>query len=149
MAKDMHDTVHGLIRVGPELLRIIDTPQFQRLRDLLQLVRARRSALHTALRWPHRTGPADVRPPQGCAYYVWPGASHNRFEHCIGALRRGVRCSARCSERAWRLRAGVAHLAEEALNQLRLSQPELDITDRVRGCLHSEAGRLRARARRT
>jgi HD superfamily phosphohydrolase len=20
----------------------------------------------------------------GTSYYVWPGASHNRFEHCLG-----------------------------------------------------------------
>jgi HD superfamily phosphohydrolase len=40
------------------LIKIIDTPQFQRLRDIKQL---------------------------GCTYRVFPGASHNRFEHAIGA----------------------------------------------------------------
>ena len=36
---------------------IWSSPQFQRLREIKQL---------------------------GTSYYVWPGASHNRFEHCLG-----------------------------------------------------------------
>lgn len=51
------DSVHGAIKIDPLLVAIIDTPQFQRLRDLKQL--------------------AGV-------YWVFPGACHNRFEHCIG-----------------------------------------------------------------
>ena len=38
-------------------IQFIDTPQFQRLRNIKQL---------------------------GTTYYVFPGASHNRFEHSIG-----------------------------------------------------------------
>ncbi|XP_057289717.1 deoxynucleoside triphosphate triphosphohydrolase SAMHD1-like [Hydractinia symbiolongicarpus] len=51
------DSVHGAIKIDPLLVAITDTPQFQRLRDLKQL--------------------AGV-------YWVFPGACHNRFEHCIG-----------------------------------------------------------------
>ena len=55
--KIFNDPVHGSIRLHPLLVDIIDTSQFQRLRDVKQL---------------------------GASYWVYPGASHNRFEHCIG-----------------------------------------------------------------
>ncbi|CAL8276610.1 unnamed protein product [Boreogadus saida] len=55
--KVFNDPIHGHIELHPLLVRIIDTPQFQRLRNIKQL---------------------------GGAYYVFPGASHNRFEHSIG-----------------------------------------------------------------
>lgn len=77
--KIVHDPIHGQINLEPTLLKILDTPQFQRLRDLKQL---------------------------GCAYMVFPGASHNRFEHCIG----------------------VSHLAEQMLVHLRETQPELEVS---------------------
>ncbi|XP_057289814.1 deoxynucleoside triphosphate triphosphohydrolase SAMHD1-like [Hydractinia symbiolongicarpus] len=51
------DSVHGAVKMDPLLVAIIDTPQFQRLRDIKQL---------------------------GSSYWVFPGACHNRFEHCIG-----------------------------------------------------------------
>lgn len=52
-----NDPIHGHIEMHPLLVRIIDTPQFQRLRYIKQL---------------------------GGTYYVFPGASHNRFEHSLG-----------------------------------------------------------------
>ncbi|XP_056279078.1 deoxynucleoside triphosphate triphosphohydrolase SAMHD1 isoform X3 [Pseudoliparis swirei] len=56
--KVFNDPVHGHVELPPLLLFFIDTPQFQRLRRIKQL---------------------------GAVYFVFPGASHNRFEHCIGA----------------------------------------------------------------
>jgi len=54
---ELYDPIHGLISVCPLAKKIIDTEEFQRLRNIKQL---------------------------GCCYYVFPGASHNRFEHSIG-----------------------------------------------------------------
>ncbi|KAF5893454.1 deoxynucleoside triphosphate triphosphohydrolase SAMHD1 [Clarias magur] len=55
--KVFNDPIHGHIELHPLLMRIIDTPQFQRLRYIKQL---------------------------GATYMVFPGAAHNRFEHSIG-----------------------------------------------------------------
>ncbi|XP_015749994.1 PREDICTED: deoxynucleoside triphosphate triphosphohydrolase SAMHD1-like, partial [Acropora digitifera] len=75
-----NDSIHGHIEIHPLCVKIIDTPQFQRLRNIKQL---------------------------GGCYHVFPGASHNRFEHCIG----------------------TCHLAGELLRGLQKRQPELGITD--------------------
>lgn len=77
--KMVNDPMHGHCTLHPVLLSIIDTPQFQRLRDLKQL---------------------------GAVYRVFPGASHNRFEHSLG----------------------VAHLARRLLEHLAMAQPDLAIT---------------------
>ncbi|XP_063321087.1 deoxynucleoside triphosphate triphosphohydrolase SAMHD1-like [Pelmatolapia mariae] len=81
LSKVFNDPIHGHIELHPLLVKIIDTPQFQRLRNIKQL---------------------------GGVYFVYPGASHNRFEHSIG----------------------VAYLAGELAKALKVKQPELDITDR-------------------
>ncbi|XP_039863724.1 deoxynucleoside triphosphate triphosphohydrolase SAMHD1-like isoform X11 [Simochromis diagramma] len=80
-SKVFNDPIHGHIELHPLLVKIIDTPQFQRLRNIKQL---------------------------GGGYFVFPGASHNRFEHSIG----------------------VGHLAGELAKTLKLKQPELDISER-------------------
>ncbi|MEM2461776.1 MAG: HD domain-containing protein, partial [Archaeoglobaceae archaeon] len=59
MEKTIQDPVHGLIKLEESMIKIIDTPQFQRLRGVKQL---------------------------GFANLVYPGANHTRFEHCIGAM---------------------------------------------------------------
>ncbi|KFU91294.1 SAM domain and HD domain-containing protein 1, partial [Chaetura pelagica] len=79
--KVFNDPIHGHIEIHPLLVRIIDTPQFQRLRYIKQL---------------------------GGTYFVFPGASHNRFEHSIG----------------------VGYLAGLLVRTLKERQPELDITQR-------------------
>jgi HD superfamily phosphohydrolase len=57
MSKQIYDPVHGFITVTPLMRKIIDTPEFQRLRDLKQL---------------------------GAVHYVYPSATHTRFEHSLG-----------------------------------------------------------------
>ena len=56
-SKVFNDPIHGHIELSPLSIAIIDTPQFQRLRDISQL---------------------------GGTYYVFPGAASHRFEHSIG-----------------------------------------------------------------
>ncbi|XP_036068650.1 deoxynucleoside triphosphate triphosphohydrolase SAMHD1-like isoform X2 [Oryzias melastigma] len=81
LGKVFNDSIHGHVELPSLLVKIIDTPQFQRLRNIKQL---------------------------GGGYLVYPGASHNRFEHSIG----------------------VAYLAGELVKTLREKQPELDINVR-------------------
>uniref|UniRef100_A0A0C3SK24 HD domain-containing protein n=1 Tax=Guillardia theta (strain CCMP2712) TaxID=905079 RepID=A0A0C3SK24_GUITC len=73
--------IHGQITLPPLLLAVIDTPQFQRLRKLKQL---------------------------GAAEFVFPSATHTRFEHSIG----------------------VAFKAGQILRAIRDDQPLLNIDDR-------------------
>ena len=84
--KLFNDQVHGYIEMDPLCMSVIDTPQFQRLRDLKQL---------------------------GVLYYVFPGATHNRFEHSLG----------------------VGHLAGAMVKRFKEQQPELDLTERDVGLL--------------
>lgn len=79
MTKVFQDDIHGPIELSLLAIKIIDTPEFQRLRNIKQL---------------------------GSAYYVFPSASHNRFEHSIG----------------------TAHLARSLINEIARNQPELNIT---------------------
>lgn len=55
--KQIHDSIHGFIQVSNIACAVIDTPEFQRLKLLHQL---------------------------GTCHYVFPNASHTRFEHSIG-----------------------------------------------------------------
>ncbi|XP_063320496.1 deoxynucleoside triphosphate triphosphohydrolase SAMHD1-like [Pelmatolapia mariae] len=80
-SKVFNDPIHGHVALHPLLIKIIDTPQFQRLRNIKQL---------------------------GGTYFVFPGASHNRFEHSLG----------------------VGYLAGQLVKALNERQPELLISRR-------------------
>ena len=55
--KTIYDPIHGHITFSKLMWDIIDTPQFQRLRNLKQL---------------------------STSYFIYPGNNHTRFEHCLG-----------------------------------------------------------------
>jgi HD superfamily phosphohydrolase len=55
--KVFNDNIHGHIFLPSYCVQVVDTPHYQRLRDLKQL---------------------------GAVYWTFPGACHNRFEHGIG-----------------------------------------------------------------
>jgi len=80
--------------------------QFQRLRNIKQL---------------------------GTTGWVWPGASHTRFEHCIGWVlplkQHWILIYLSC------IFAGVAYLARLTVSHLQKNQPELEITDRDVDCV--------------
>jgi deoxynucleoside triphosphate triphosphohydrolase SAMHD1 len=59
MNKIIFDPIHGNIEITEKCLKIIDTPEFQRLRNIKQL---------------------------GACEYVFPGATHNRFSHSVGTF---------------------------------------------------------------
>jgi uncharacterized protein len=70
--KVIRDPLWNNIRVEPLALRLVDTPAFQRLRYVRQL---------------------------GLAFLVYPGASHSRFEHALGAYHLARRALALLEER--------------------------------------------------
>ncbi|MBZ2166928.1 MULTISPECIES: HD domain-containing protein [Methanobacterium] len=57
--KFIRDSLHGNLQLNEFEVKLIDTPQIQRLRRIKQL---------------------------GFTYLVYPGANHTRFEHSIGAM---------------------------------------------------------------
>ena len=68
-----NDPIHGHFELHPLLVKVIDTPEFQRLRDIKQLG------------MPMITCKIFLNKFKlGGCYYVFPGASHNRFEHSLG-----------------------------------------------------------------
>jgi len=91
--KVIFDQIHKYMKFDNLLLKIIDTVEFQRLRNIKQL---------------------------GLCYYVFPGASHNRFEHSLG----------------------VSYLSGYMIETLKNKQPELNIVERdillikVAGLIH-------------
>lgn len=56
---ELRDPVHGFVRLDSDEVRVVNSPEYQRLRNVHQLA---------------------------LTYNVYPGASHKRFEHCLGVM---------------------------------------------------------------
>jgi HD superfamily phosphohydrolase len=97
----LRDPVHGDIELTGEEMRVVDTPEFQRLRGIKQL---------------------------GSAYLVFPGATHTRFEHSIGTLHMCEQLLLAANKNAARDPAGCLRVTEEERRLLRLSALLHDIT---------------------
>ena len=82
MSKIIYDPIHKYMKFDSILLKIIDTIEFQKLKNIKQL---------------------------GLCYHVFPGASHNRFEHSLG----------------------VSYLSGLLIETLKINQPELQISERT------------------
>lgn len=84
--RKISDPIHGFIYFDKLIWSIIDTPVYQRLRHIKQL---------------------------GTTTYVFQGANHTRFEHCLG----------------------VGHLAQKFMRELLKNNPKLkvnsDYTDKL------------------
>jgi len=57
--RSFRDALYGFVELDEGECAVVDSPAFQRLRDIRQL---------------------------GMAHMVYPGANHTRFEHSIGVL---------------------------------------------------------------
>ncbi len=56
---ELRDPIHGFVRLDSDEVRVVNSPEYQRLRNIHQLA---------------------------LTYNVYPGASHKRFEHCLGVM---------------------------------------------------------------
>src|ERR1700683_840254 len=56
---ELRDPVHGFVRLDSDEVRVVNSREFQRLRNIHQLA---------------------------LTYNVYPGATHKRFEHCLGVM---------------------------------------------------------------
>ncbi|CAG8655993.1 6761_t:CDS:2, partial [Ambispora leptoticha] len=82
----INDPIHNLMEFEGWMMEFVDTPEFQRLRNIKQL---------------------------GSTYWVFPGASHSRFEHSLG----------------------VAWLSYNLVKRFEREQPELELDVNAVNCV--------------
>jgi HD superfamily phosphohydrolase len=97
----VRDPVHGDVYLSDEELRLVDTPQMQRLRGVRQL---------------------------GTAYLVYPGAQHTRFEHSLGTMHLTSRLVAAVNQNKSLRPDGLAGIAPDEERMLRAAALVHDVT---------------------
>ncbi len=97
----IRDPVHGDVYLTHEELRLLDTPQMQRLRGVRQL---------------------------GTAYLVYPGALHTRFDHSLGTLHCAARMIESLNLSYELNPAGCLRVPEEEARVIRLAALLHDVT---------------------
>lgn len=97
----LRDPVHGDIELSGDEIRLVDTPEFQRLRGIKQL---------------------------GFAYLVYPGATHTRFEHAIGTLHVCERLVRAANRNAERDPDGCHRITDDERRVLRIAALLHDVT---------------------
>ena len=119
----VRDPLWNNIRLEPEALAIIDTPAFQRLRYVRQL---------------------------GHAFLVYPGATHTRFEHALGAYHLACRVTKELEVQLAALLHDIGHYPfSHALEEAGLPHHELLAARHLRtGALAAALHRVRVPADR-
>jgi len=119
----VRDPLWNNIRLEPEALAIIDTPAFQRLRYVRQL---------------------------GHAFLVYPGATHTRFEHALGAYHLACRVTKELEVQLAALLHDIGHYPfSHALEEAGLPHHELLAARHLRtGALAAALDRVRVPADR-
>src|SRR5262245_17022272 len=97
----VRDPVHGDVYLSDEELRLLDTPQMQRLRGVRQL---------------------------GTAYLVYPGAQHTRFEHSLGTMHLTSRQIAAVNQNRSLRPEGLLGIAPDEERMLRAAALVHDVT---------------------
>ena len=97
----VRDPVHGDVFLSDEELKLLDTPQMQRLRGVRQL---------------------------GTAYLVYPGAQHTRFEHSLGTMHLTSRLIAAVNQNRSLRPDGLLGIAPEEERILRAAALVHDVT---------------------
>ena len=95
----VQDCIWGPIRLHPLCNLIVDSPHFQRLRNLNQVLPGAVSRFEAA-------DDCWIAAQLGCCNHVWPNAVHKRFEHSIGVYHLAGCLACLC---AWYITPGLLY----------------------------------------
>jgi len=113
--KVIQDTIHGNVQLEEWVIKIIDTPQFQRLRRIKQL---------------------------GFGNLVYPGANHTRFEHSIGTMSVAQKLAAKMSVNELIKKEIIAAALIHDICHPPFSHTSEKILEKYLGIAHDDVGSL-------